>query len=114
MFQSLQNLFSNIPYEDEDSILEEMAQRIVREGMGTAAIIFLESSKPISFMTGQAAIFATPLLGGFIEPMKLERYVNLFSNRDFVERLINRIEELEAERAGANKQKGESKDNKRI
>lgn len=108
MFNRLQNIMANIPIEDEDATLEEIAQRIVREGMGAAAIVFFESAKPISFITGQAAIFATPLLGGFIEPMRLERYATLFSDRDFLERLIRRIEELEAERAGAKTRKEES------
>jgi len=99
MFRRLQQLFQSVPLEDEDAAVEEIAQRVVREGMGAAAIIFLETSKPVSFLAGQAAIFATPLVGGFIEPMRLERYADLFSRRDFVERVIRRIEELENERA---------------
>lgn len=109
MLRYLMNLLRNLPVEDDDAALEEVAQRVVQEGMGTAAIVFLESSKPISFLTGQAAIAATPILGGFIEPMRLERYADLFSNRDFIERLIQRIEELENARAGTPKPKGESK-----
>jgi hypothetical protein len=108
MFRSFRELICDVPLEDEDTAIEEIAQRAVRDGMGTAAIVFLESAKPISFLTGQAAIAATPFLGGFIEPMRVERYADLFSNRDFIERLIQRIEELEAERAGARKRHGES------
>jgi len=99
VFGRLQQLFQSVPLEDEDTAVEEIAQRVVREGMGAAAIMFLETSKPFSFMAGQAAIFATPIIGGFIEPLRLERYVDLFSRRDFVERVIRRIEELEAEQA---------------
>ncbi|MHB9133277.1 MAG: hypothetical protein ACYDBB_19580 [Armatimonadota bacterium] len=108
MFGDFRRLLQNLPVDDENAALEEVAQRIVREGMSTAAIIFLESSKPLSFMTGQAAIAATPLLGSFIEPLRLERYATLFSDRNFIERLIRRIEELEAERAGDPPAKGES------
>jgi hypothetical protein len=108
MLKNWKELLQGVPVEDEDAALEEMAQRIVREGMGAAAILFLESSKPLSFLTGQAAIAATPLIGGFIEPMRLERYAYLFSNRAFIERLIRRIEELEAERAGKGRTRGES------
>ena len=104
MFRRLQQLLQSVPLEDEDAAVEEVAQRVVSEGMGAAAIMFLETSKPISFMAGQAAIFATPLIGGFIEPMRLERYADLFSRRDFVERVIRRIEELEAERAAGKRQ----------
>ncbi|HEX2951283.1 MAG TPA: hypothetical protein VHV83_17200 [Armatimonadota bacterium] len=112
MFRSIRDLIQNVPLDDEETAIEEIAQRVVREGMGTAAIVFLESTKPISFLTGQAAIFATPIIGGFIEPLRLERYANLFSDRSFIERLIRRIEELESDRAGAKTDKGEPKDNK--
>ena len=100
MWRRWKELIQHVPVDDECEAIEEIAQRVVREGMATAAIIFLESSKPVSFLAGQAAIFATPMLGGFIEPLRLEKYADLFSNRDFIERLINRIEELDAERAG--------------
>jgi hypothetical protein len=104
VYRRLQQFFQSVSLEDEDAAVEEIARRVVREGMGAAAILFLETSKPVSFIAGQAAIFATPLIGGFIEPLRLERYADLFSRRDFVERVIRRIEELESERAaGKNK-----------
>jgi len=109
MFRNLRDIMQNLSSNDPDAALEEIAQRVVREGMGTAMILFLESAKPMGFLAGQAAIMATPLLGGFIEPMRLEKYANLLSDRDFIERLIRRIEELEAEQAGAPRKKGESK-----
>lgn len=108
MWRSFRDLLKNVSLDDEDAAVEEIAQRVVHDGMGTAAIAFLESAKPMSFLGGQAAIFATPLLGAFIDPTRLEGYADLFSNRDFIERLICRIEDLEAERAGARKKQGES------
>ncbi len=108
MFRDLGRWLHDLPVEDEDAALEEIAQRVVREGMGAAAIVFLESSKPISFLGGQAALVATPLLGSFIDPLRLERYADLFSRRDFIERLIQRIEELESERGRKSAPKRES------
>jgi len=109
MLKNWRDLLKEMPVDDEDAALEEIAQRVVKDGMGAAAIVFLETSKPISFITGQAAIAATPILGGFIEPMRLEKYATLLSNRDFIERLIQRIEELEDERAGELKKQREEK-----
>jgi len=105
MYRRLQQLFQSVPLEDEDAAAEEIARRVVSEGMGAAAILFLETTKPVSFLAGQAAIAATPLIGGFVEPMRLERYADLFSRRDFVERVIRRIEELEDDRAAAKRKK---------
>ncbi len=96
MFRFLHDLMRNVPLERPEEVIEEIATRIVREKMTAPAIVFLESMKPISFLGGQAAIAATPLLGGLIEPMRLERYADYFSDRAFIERLIRRIEELDA------------------
>lgn len=108
MLNSLWYLIRNVSLDDEEGALEEIAQRVVAEGMGTAAILFLETSKPLSFLGGQAAIVATPFIGGFIEPARIERYAALFSDRAFIERLIQRIEELENARAGKRQTQGES------
>ena len=113
MLRSLMGLLYNLPVADKDAALEEIAQRIVREHMSSAAIAFFESIKPISFIGSQAMIVATPLVGGFIEPMRLEQYASLFGDREFLERLIQRIEDLESERAGDRPPKGEPKRKKK-
>lgn len=98
MLGDWRRLLQETPLEDEDAAIEALARHVVREGMSAAVIVMLESSKPISFLTGQAAILATPLVGGFINPARLERYAELFGDRRFIERLIRRIDELEAEK----------------
>jgi hypothetical protein len=110
MFGSFRDMFRNLPMDDEEAAIEQIAGRVVSERMTSAAILFLETMKPVSFLGGQAAIAATPLLGGFLEPMKLERYSDMLGNREFVERLVRRIEELEAERAGETHHKHEKGD----
>jgi hypothetical protein len=108
MFRTIKELLIDLPVEDEDAALEDIAQRLVRQGVGSAAIVLFESLKPVSFLGGQAAIMTTPFLGGFIEPRRLERYATLFGNRAFLERLIQRIEALEAAHEGTAPAKGES------
>jgi len=95
MLRYLHDLMQQAPLDDEAVLIEDIAQRTVREGMGTAAVVMLESMKPMAFIGSQAAIAATPLLGSFIAPVRLERFAHYFSNRVFVERVIARIEELE-------------------
>jgi hypothetical protein len=97
MFRFMHDMLQHVPLDNPDEVIEEIATRVVREKMTAPAIVFLESIKPISFLGGQAAIVATPLLGGVIEPMRLERYADYFSDRTFIEHLIRRIEELDAE-----------------
>lgn len=108
MLKKWRAMLENIPLDDEEAALEDIAQRVVKDDMGAAVIIMLETSKPISFLTGQLTLAATPVLGGFIEPMRLEKYTTLLTNRRFIERLIQRIEELEDEQAGIRKKNKEN------
>lgn len=110
MIRALIDLIKNVPLEDEEIAVEQIAQRMVEQGMGTATILFLETSKPIGFIAGQAALAASPFIGGFIPPQRIERYSELFSDRAFIERIIVRVEELESERAGKSRASVEKKE----
>ena len=113
MLRALMSLLQSLPVADSGAALEELAQRIVRERMSSAAIVFFESIKPVSFIGSQAAIMVTPLVGAFIEPVRLEQYAALFGDRAFLERLIQRIEELESAGEGDRPPEGESKPRKK-
>jgi hypothetical protein len=101
MLGNLRDFMNHVPIDDADKALELLAQHIVRERVAVAAILFFETMKPLGFLTGQTAIAATPILGSFIEPLRLERYATLLGDRAFVERLIQRIEALESDRLAA-------------
>jgi hypothetical protein len=98
MLGQLRDIVRNLPVENPDAALEQIARRVVQEKLAPAAIVMLESARPVSFIASQAVIMTTPFVGGFIEPLHLERYATLFGDRAFIERLISRIEELESER----------------
>lgn len=100
MLKNWLNVVRDLPMEDDAATLEELAQRLAKENMTAPAILFFETMKPVGFITGQAAIVSTPLLGSFISPMRLEKYADLLADRAFVERLITRIEELDAQKTG--------------
>jgi hypothetical protein len=108
--QILSDLINTIPEEtDEASLTEIMAAKIIDAGMSSFFIIMLESIKPISFITSQAAIVATPLLGSYINHVQLERFSRLIENRSFIERLLLKIEEKEAERENKDLEKTDDK-----
>lgn len=83
-----------------ERLIEELAQRIVSQRLETPAIFFLEMNKPLTFLASQSLLLATPLLGAFIKPSRIEEYSQLLDSRDNMERLIGRIDEL-AERRDA-------------
>lgn len=84
--------------EERDAILERIAQGIVRRGMSAPAVLFLEMNKPLSFVASQSLIVLTPFLAPFVGIENVHRYSRLLEKRENVERLIERIEQLEHEK----------------
>jgi hypothetical protein len=82
--------------EDRDQLIELLAQKVHKKGLHTPAILFLEMHKPFSFLTGQTLILSS----GFLVPLfgvgNIQHYAKLLEARENVERIICRIEELQA------------------
>ena len=88
--------YPNNPLSDEerDKIVTRCAEKVVKAGMATPAILFVESHKPLSFLAGQAVIVATPLFGALFGPDNMMKLSQILSDRSNAERFIQKIEEL--------------------
>jgi hypothetical protein len=91
--------------EETDNIIESIAQDVVRRRLETPAILFLESHKPLAFVASQALIVGTPVLGSLFGLDKIRHYSGLLQSRDNIEKLLQRIEALTAERDQQHKKK---------
>ena len=84
----------------EKEIIDKVARMIVRKyDMATIATFFLESWKPLVYIQGELGRFFTPLLGIFgtgIDTVANE-YIIVFENRENIDRLIGRINEIQEE-----------------
>ncbi|MBI3910847.1 MAG: hypothetical protein HY320_07925 [Armatimonadetes bacterium] len=87
--------------EDRDAIIERAAQEIARRRLEVPGILFLELHRPFTFLASQALIVFGPLLAAFLRPDQVQRLSKLLEDRSNLDRLINRIEELAAERRDA-------------
>jgi hypothetical protein len=94
-----------ILYFDDEPISEEEVERVINEianyihvkGLETAAILFLETSKPLAFIGGgMSRLFIFPFLPVLGEEGDIfsQKMINIFENRRNIERLIQKIEEL--------------------
>jgi hypothetical protein len=83
------------------ALLDELARRIVQLHMASAAILFLETGKPLSFLGSQALIFAEPMVRAFFTVPRYADLQRLLEDRANVERLICCIEDREEERLAA-------------
>jgi len=84
---------------DVDEIIEWTAREIYRYGMETAAILFLESYKPMSRVgasMGQVFLFPLLPLLGDNAIVKGEKFFQIYQEHENVEKLIQRLEDIAA------------------
>lgn len=86
--------------EETRQVIDETAEAIVKRRLEAPAVLFLEMNKPISYVAGQALIVAMPFLGPILGPERMARFSRLLQERENVERLIQRIEQMSEERSG--------------
>jgi hypothetical protein len=101
------------PAESDEALMLAVAQRVVRLRMEVPAVLFLESVRPLSFVGSQAMVFFQPFAQALFPWNQYERFTQLVSDRDNLERLTRLIEaeadaresrEKEARRAGREKE----------
>ena len=79
---------------NEEVIINEFAEKIVKKGLSVPAIFLLESTKYISFIAGQILIFLSPILTFFVNDKKYNQFVELIEKRKNIELLIVQIEKI--------------------
>jgi hypothetical protein len=86
--------------EIEAEYIEKVAQKIHEQEMETAAILLLESSKPLVWVGGEMGrFFITPFVPIISDKWGVtsEKFFLVFEKRDNIERLLKRLEELAEE-----------------
>lgn len=86
--------------EDEEEMIRKVAEQIHKYGMEVAAILMLESVKPLAYIGGQMGrFFVAPFLPAFGENIGLggEKLLTTFEKRENVEKLIVMLEKLAKE-----------------
>jgi len=110
---------AGLPPEREKEIIEKLARRIVDSGLGTMALLTLQSIAPLSFIGTQVGmVVGSPLFMTLdLLGVKVYEYAGLFAestrSRENMGRLISRIEELMKEEEEARKKVKEAEGNKR-
>jgi hypothetical protein len=79
-------------------LINKIAQKVVDYRLSPVAIVFLESSKPISFLGNQFLIFMQPFYRALFSFREYEEVTAMLEDRNNIELLIREIERLEEER----------------
>ena len=79
--------------EEEQKLINNIAKIVVDKGLEAPAIMFLEVTRPLSFIASQLAIVALGPLQWLFE-LEGPKYTGLFMKKENVNRIIERIEAL--------------------
>jgi hypothetical protein len=79
--------------EEERKLIDNIAKLVVDKGLEAPAIMFLEVTRPLSFIASQLAIVALGPLQWLFE-LEGPKYTGLFMKKENVSRIIDRIEAL--------------------
>jgi hypothetical protein len=103
--------------EEEEEIIRRVADKINEYGMNAAAVLMLQTFKPMAYIGGQMGrFFLCPLLYGLGDKISIgaERLFAVLENRDNLEKLIRmleqRAEEGEAKRREEEEKRGEGRE----
>ena len=78
-------------------MIEMVAAKVVELRMAVPAILFAESSKPLSFVGSQMMYFFEPFVKAFLKGDNYTRFAALLEDRANVERFLQAVENREHE-----------------
>lgn len=81
--------------ERSQAIIEGVARRVVNMRLSAPAVLFLEMHKPLTFLASQAMTFVSPVFAAFFGFERMNEVAAFLRNRENIEALVERIEELE-------------------
>ena len=82
--------------EENDALIDKLAQEILKRKMEVPAVLMLEMHKPLQYVASQASIVFAPFIVPLVGYDNGRNLTRLLSRRDNIENLIRRIEALVA------------------
>ncbi len=84
--------------DEERELVRRLAVKIVGYGMAIPGILFVESARPLNFITSQAMAWFEPIIKGLFSWEDYEKFRLVLERRGSIELIIKAIEEAEVER----------------
>ena len=92
------DLSAPLTEERKNEVIESIAKKIVDRHLQTPAVLFLDMHKPLSYIASQSVLVAMPLLGLLFGPDSIVDMSKFLAERENIEALIARIENMSAAR----------------
>jgi hypothetical protein len=79
--------------EEQEKLLDRVAEQVVRRRLQMPAALFLELHRPLRFLAGQGLLLASPLLGSLFGLEEVYKFSRMVEDPHTIDRLLERIEE---------------------
>lgn len=83
------------PTEGQRAVIERMCREVVARRMTTPALVFLETVRPLNYVSSQVLQFFNPVLTLVASPSACRDLAEFLEHRGSIDCLCRRIEELE-------------------
>jgi len=90
-------IITEISPERTTELIDKISRFIVERKMAAAAIMFIESLKPLSFIGSQAMYFLAPFAELIFDSKEYQEFAVLLEKRENVDLVVKRIDELDTE-----------------
>jgi hypothetical protein len=96
------------PTDEQRPVIEALCRQVVARALTTPALVFLESVRPLNYVSSQALVFFSPIISAIADPAACRHLAEFLERRGSIDYLCRRIETLAAERPGPPEQPDKS------
>jgi hypothetical protein len=82
------------PTETQREVADRLCRQVAERGLTTPALIFLESVRPLNYVTSQTLQFFAPVLSVVADTKACQDLADFLEHRGSIEYLCRRIEEM--------------------
>ena len=88
-----------------EQLIEHLTEQISRWRLTVPAILFLQVTRPLTFIASQGLLLCQPLLSFVYGAPRIEDYAELLADRASIDQLVSRLEEEEHARSSGDKER---------
>lgn len=88
------------PSAEEAAVVDKVLESVVKRGLTTPAMLFLESSRPLNYIGAQALTFLGPMAEVVLPAGGYRLFTQFLERRGSIDYLCRRLQELSDERRG--------------
>ncbi len=86
-----------ITEERANEVIEKVSRFVAERHMAPAAILAIESLRPLSFIGSQALFFIEPFAQVFVNEKEYQEFATMIEKEENLKKLMRRIDELDYE-----------------